>query len=116
MKTLSSILVVCCFLIGTPALALDLDLDQAKAQGLVGEKSDGYLGLVVKRADTEKLVNEINAKRKSIYIELAKKNNITLEQVQSLAAEKSFSKTQPGHYLLINDVWVKQVAPVTPPH
>ena len=83
-------------------------LDDAKASGLIGEKPDGYLGVVVSSPATQKLVTDINAKRKAKYLELAKKNKISLQQVQSLAAEKTFSKTLSGHYLFKNGKWVKK--------
>lgn len=109
MKKLTAISIA--FLVVISAAALALDIDQAKTQGLVGEKPDGYLGVVVKNTAAEQLADRINAERKIIYMQLAKKNNLTLEQVQSLAAEKSYSKTLPGNYLLQNGVWVKQTAP-----
>lgn len=109
MKKLTAILTVLFVLISAAALALDID--QAKTQGLVGEKPDGYLGVVVKNAAAEELVDRINVERKLIYMQLAKKNNLALEQVQGLAAEKAYSKTLPGNYLLKSGAWVKQVSP-----
>ena len=35
----------CLFLLVTPLLAFGLSLDEAKQQGLLGERPDGYLGL-----------------------------------------------------------------------
>jgi uncharacterized protein YdbL (DUF1318 family) len=74
-------------------------LDQAKQQGLVGEMSNGYLGVVVPSSEVKILVDDVNKKRKNIYINLARKNNITMQQITALAGEKSLSKTQPGHYI-----------------
>jgi uncharacterized protein YdbL (DUF1318 family) len=83
-----------------------LELDQAKQQGLVGEMANGYLGVVVQQADTEKLVADINAQRKAIYVKLAENNQITLEQVEILAGQKAYNKTQAGHYLQKDGVWL----------
>ncbi len=53
----------------------DSPLTQPKADGLIGEQADGYLGLVSQNApaDIKKLVNEVNAKRKAGYQEIAAK-------------------------------------------
>ena len=71
-----------------------ISLDDAKNQGLVGEDSSGYLGLVVQNAEAKAVVDDINAKRKAQYLKLAKKNNLSLSQVEALAAAKTIEKTQ----------------------
>ena len=85
-----------------------ISLDDAKNQGLVGEDSSGYLGLVVQNAEAEAVVDEINAKRKAQYLKLAKKNNLSLAQVEALAAAKTIEKTQAGHFVEVNGEWVKK--------
>jgi len=76
-----------------------ISLDDAKQQGLVGEMQNGYLGVVIDSAEAQSLVASINEKRKSIYLNLARKNNITMEQVMALAGVKAINKTQAGHYI-----------------
>ena len=83
-------------------------LDDAKMQGLVGEKPDGYLGVVVDSPATRSLVADINTKRKARYQALANKNGITLQQVEALAGEKAISKTSTGHMIWKNGRWVKK--------
>jgi uncharacterized protein len=85
-----------------------ISLDDAKSQGLVGENSSGYLGLVVANSEAQAVVEEINAKRKAQYLKLAKKNNLSLAQVEALAAAKTIEKTQSGHYIEVNGSWVKK--------
>jgi len=85
-----------------------ISLDDAKNQGLVGEHSSGYLGLVVQNAEAKAVVDEINAKRKAQYLKLAKKNNLSLAQVEALAAAKAIEKTQAGHFVEVNGEWVKK--------
>jgi len=85
-----------------------ISLDDAKNQGLVGEDSSGYLGLVVQNAEAKEVVDEINAKRKAQYLKLAKKNNLSLSQVEALAAAKTIEKTQSGHFVEVNGEWVKK--------
>lgn len=76
-----------------------ISLDQAKEQGLVGEMPNGYLGIVVESSEASSLVEMVNAKRKEIYLNLARKNKLTMQQVTKLAGEKSLAKTQLGHLI-----------------
>ncbi|MBB1400107.1 YdbL family protein [Pseudoalteromonas sp. SG45-1] len=85
-----------------------ISLDDAKNQGFVGEDSSGYLGLVVQNAEAKAVVDDINTKRKAQYLKLAKKNNLSLSQVEALAAAKTIEKTQSGHYVEVNGNWVKK--------
>jgi uncharacterized protein YdbL (DUF1318 family) len=90
--------------------AFAADLDQAKRDGLIGERADGYLGLVVADAgdDVRGLVADINGKRKQEYQRIARANNLTLEQVQALAGEKAINKTAPGQFVLRNGGWERK--------
>ena len=86
-----------------------ISLGDAKHQGLVGEMPNGYLGVIVENAEVKNLVASVNTKRKSIYMNLARKNKITMQQVTALAGEKAFAKTQPGHYIKnASGQWVKK--------
>lgn len=85
-----------------------MSLDNAKNQGLVGENSSGYLGLVVQNAQAKAVIDDINEKRKAQYLKLAKKNNLSLAQVEALAAAKTIEKTQSGHYIEANGSWIKK--------
>ena len=90
------------------SIAFAIGLDEAKDKGLVGEKGNGYLGVVIVQKDAQGLVADINAKRKAVYVELAAKNGITLQQVEKLAAKKAYDKTSTGHYLWVGNQWVKK--------
>jgi uncharacterized protein YdbL (DUF1318 family) len=86
-----------------------ISLDQAKQQGLVGEMANGYLGVVVPSSEINSLVELVNKKRKNIYLNLARKNKITMQQVTTLAGEKSLAKTQSGHLIKnASGRWVKK--------
>jgi len=86
-----------------------ISLDEAKQQGLIGEMQNGYLGIVVDSAEAQRLVASVNEKRKSIYLNLARKNEITMAQVTALAGEKALSKTQSGHFIKnAAGQWVKK--------
>lgn len=88
-----------------------MDLHQAKAQGLVGEQADGYLGLVDPGAPVEvkALMNRVNAKRKQEYQAIARRNNTELSVVEALAGKKAIERTAPGLYIrLPSGKWVKK--------
>lgn len=86
-----------------------ISLDQAKQQGLVGEMPNGYLGVVVASSEASRLVDMVNKKRKDIYLNLARKNKISMQQVTKLAGEKSIAKTQSGHLIKnASGQWVKK--------
>jgi len=100
----------CALLVSAMAFsAWAISLSDAKQQGLVGEMPNGYLGLVVDSAAAKSLVASVNKKRKSIYMNLARKNKITLQQVTALAGKKSLAKTQSGHLIKnASGQWVKK--------
>jgi len=84
-------------------------LDQAKNDGLVGEMSNGYLGVVVSSSEIKTLVSNINIKRKALYLKLAHKNKLTMTQITDLAGKKAIAKTQSGHFIKKSSGdWVKK--------
>lgn len=86
-----------------------LTLEEAKAKGLVGEKVNGYLGLVVPgNADAQALVREINQKRRQAYEEIASRDGANLSAVEALAGEKAIQKTKPGNFVEGPDGWMKK--------
>lgn len=88
--------------------ALGLTLPEAKNQGLVGEQTTGYLGIVGQpTSDIEALIKDINARRHSAYENIAKKNNTSVEDVEKLAGQKAMQKTAPGQYVKSDGRWVK---------
>ena len=101
-------------LIGTLTLlmslsAFALDFTQAKSQGLIGEQINGYIGQVKESTETKALAEEINTKRKKAYIDLAKKNNLKLQDVEILAGKKLIKKAEPGEFVQSEaGNWVKK--------
>ncbi|MGI9324417.1 MAG: YdbL family protein [Pseudomonadales bacterium] len=88
------------------ALALAADLSELKAQGVIGERADGYLGLVQSEAPltARNLVEEINAKRKAEYQRIATRNSIALSEVEALAGKKTLGKTASGGWIYV-EAW-----------
>ena len=88
-------------LLFSAAPAFALTLEEAKAQGLVGEQQNGYLGAVQASpaSEVERVVNEVNQKRKEKYFEIAKKNGTELAAVEALAGKKAIDATPDGQYI-----------------
>ena len=88
-------------------LAFSAELDQVKSAGLVGERADGYLGLVDKNApdDVVNLVKDVNDRRRAEYQRIASSNELTLDQVEALAGRKAIERTAPGGWILTNGGW-----------
>lgn len=69
----------------------------ARANGSVGEQTDGYLGVVGQASpDLQRLVDDINIRRRAVYAEKAKENNATLEQYAITAGCQAIARTTPG--------------------
>jgi uncharacterized protein YdbL (DUF1318 family) len=85
-------------LVAGPALAQrDPAYAAARGAGKVGEQPDGYLG-IVGAADPalQRLVDNINIKRRAVYAEKAKENNATLEAYALTAGCQAIARTAPG--------------------
>ncbi len=91
-------------LLAAPAAYADA-LNDAKAKGFVGERLDGYLGVVSPNApaDAKALVDGINAKRKQHYAKIAAKEGIDTVAVAVRAGDKLRKRAQPGHYVMTED-------------
>ncbi|EJI83793.1 hypothetical protein AEST_33250 [Alishewanella aestuarii B11] len=96
-----------------PVLAMNLQqamaaLPNAKAQGLVGEQPNGYLGVVQAGTDTELLVKLINDARRAEYNRLARENNIAVSDVEAMAGQKAIERTVRGHFILLDGNWIQK--------
>lgn len=88
-----------------------IDIKQAKAQGLIGERNDGYVGYVTKTPTNEvkALVKSINNKRKSVFQETAGKTGATIDQVALRFYQRAVDATKPNHYYQdANGSWIKK--------
>ncbi len=77
-------------------------VDQAKTAGVVGEKSDGFLGFVRASGGDPALrvaVDEINAGRAQLYREAAARNGVTAAAAGAAAFEQVVKgRLKPGEY------------------
>lgn len=86
-----------------------LTLEQARAEGRVGETLSGYLAPVAQDADTQALVVRINAARSASYQQLASQNNVPVNEVAKMAGQKLVARAQPGEYVRgMNGQWLKK--------
>lgn len=89
--------------------AFALSLDEAKANGLVGERTNGYLGTVnPSNTDAKALTDEVNQKRRQAYEDIARRNGTNLQAVERLAGEKAIQNTKPGNFVEGPGGWIKK--------
>jgi len=76
-------------------------LDAAKAAGQVGERIDGYVGIVDANAPAEvkALVADINAKRRAKYEQIAADTGTTLTAVEVIVGQKLIARAKPGEFV-----------------
>ncbi len=99
------------FLAVDAAPALAQSLDDARAAGYVGERPDGYIGLVDASAPSwaAQLVDSVNTERLARYQELAVSNGTSVEAVQVVAAQKIIDRLPAGSYYMdAGGAWVQK--------
>ena len=76
-------------------------LTQPKADGLIGEQANGYIGLVTQSvsSDIKKLVADVNARRKAGYQKIASKQGTSLTEVEKVGGQTAMEKTLRGNYI-----------------
>ena len=85
-----------------PAAAIAMDsksaVDQAKAQGIVGEQADGFLGFVKPSNDPalKAAVDDINQGRAALYRQAAAKNGVPVEAALTPHMLLVTNKDKPG--------------------
>lgn len=84
--------------LAAPALAQrDPAYAAARAAGQVGEKIDGYLGIVGTATPAlQAIVNDINIKRRALYAQRAQAANATLDEYALTAGCQAIMATKPG--------------------
>ena len=102
-------LIVILLLIGFPAAAGSLD--SVKAAGQVGEKPDGYIGLVDEGAPAEVrgLVKDVNARRRVKYQEIAEETGAAVAAVAARAGTKLIARTAKDNFVMDKSgKWVRK--------
>ena len=107
-RTHIGVLVASALAVALPAAALDLDA--AKARGLIGERPDGYVEVVDGGASKEvqALAKDVNAKRRVAYEKVARQNGAPVADVAKIAGKKLIDGAPPGTYVKVDGKWVKK--------
>jgi uncharacterized protein len=88
------------------ASAYALDLQGARDQGILGEKSDGYVAVVKQAPGADQLAAEVNTRRKAEYLRISKEQNQPADVVAKLAAAQIVQKLTTGNkYQDANGGW-----------
>ena len=75
----------------------DAGYEAARSSGAVGEKMDGYLGIVGSgSAQLRRLVDDINIKRRAVYVTKAQAAKSTVEEYALTSGCINISRTAPG--------------------
>jgi len=83
----------------TPAIPL------AKRAGWIGERLDGYLGLVQSDvpSDIQDLVLSANEDRRTRYVSISERHNTKVELVEVVAGKKFIKESAPGEFVQTAD-------------
>jgi hypothetical protein len=92
---------LCVVVAHAPAARADA-LDDARASGLVGERLDGYVGLVDPNAPAavKTLVEDVNKRRAHHYEMIAKKDGTNATAVAALAGAKLVERAPAGQFVM----------------
>ena len=86
-----------------------LELEQARAQGLIGEQSDGYIGAVTPSAEVDALVADVNTRRRAAYGDIAAKNGTSSDTVAAVTAERLIARLPKGAFVQgAGGAWVRK--------
>jgi uncharacterized protein YdbL (DUF1318 family) len=75
-------------------------LEDAKRQGLVGERPDGYLGAPPGARGSDQMIGEINAKRRQAYGEIAGRNGASSDDVGTITGQRLIEQAPPGSWVM----------------
>jgi uncharacterized protein YdbL (DUF1318 family) len=94
-----------------PVLAAPAAIDAAKAECIVGERVDGYLGIIDdRRADTalRREVRDVNQKRSAAYADVAARTGVTTAITAKAAAVRLINNAPSGHCVQnMDQQWVR---------
>jgi hypothetical protein len=87
--------------LASAAPAGSLDLESAKQQGLLGERADGFVGVVVAEpaSELQALADTVNERRRARYQEIAARNGTELDAVAALAGAKLTARAPSGQWV-----------------
>ena len=99
--------------LAAPALAQGSpELAAARANGVLGERFDGYLGYSARASErVRREAGAINIKRRSLYSGLAARRNATVQEVGITAGCQLLGQVKVGESYMLNDgAWRRRAA------
>jgi len=97
---------------GTAYAQRDPAYAAARSSGQVGEKMDGYLGIVGAASPAlQAMVRDINIKRRAVYAQKAQAASATLEEYAFTSGCLAISRTAPNEkYQAPNGAWATRTS------
>lgn len=90
-----------------PALALSLD--EARAQGLVGELPNGYVAARGNAPGVSDLVDSVNRRRRAHYQDIAAQTGVPVAAVEQQAGQALIERLPPGAwYMDSQNRWIQK--------
>ena len=112
MKAIRCLWIAAAGLAAVPVAAQTPVVAQAIQAGQVGERYDGYMGIVgAATPQLQRQVNAINIHRRNLYIELASRRNINPQLVGMATACQLLAQLTPGEAYMLNDGAWRRRAP-----
>jgi uncharacterized protein len=111
------LLIVAAACLAAPAAAQSPLLAQAIAAGQVGERYDGYMGMVgAAPPQVQRQVRSINIRRRNLYIQLAERRNVSPDLVGMATGCQLVSQLSVGEaYMLQDGSWRRRAPGKTVP-
>ena len=105
-------LLLLAILVAAPAAAQTPAVNAARAAGQVGERYDGYMGVVsAVSGAVRNQVATINIQRRSLYSNLAARKGVSPQDVGITAGCELLARVGPGEaYMLGDGVWRRRAA------
>ncbi len=96
--SLFAVLALALALAAAPASAQSLD--QLRKSGAVGERFDGYAAVRQGGGSARAVVDQVNAKRRQIYLKRAGQDGLSVDQVGRVYAKTILGKAPRGTWFL----------------
>lgn len=100
LKALTAAIALSIAAVASTSVAAPAVIESAKADCVVGERIDGYLGIIDEGAASDTLrreVRSINQQRRDAYQSLAERNGVPLTAAAKATAERLINSAPSGH-------------------
>lgn len=109
-RILISLVLALVLALGSVSPAAARAMEAERAQGLVGDQADGYLGIVSSgNPALAAQVAQINAERARQYAEIAKQQGTTATAVGAIFGQQLYQATPSGQYFRdASGAWIRK--------